>query len=328
MNTKGLGAVRFHDVSGRAILELRGRDSFDLLQRISTNDLAGLNVGHARPTILVTEKGRIVDVINVLKLSETRILLAAEGPARPSLHAWLEKFIFADDAAVGEQQLQWRHLFFWLPFPDDPARNTPNQSKLKLLVSNMLRPLFSDSCYVFDPFAGSGAGVHCLFPSRDAAAMASLLYSNGFQEKPPIEYDCWRIAAGIPAFGTELTLEYHPRELSLDHLVSDTKGCYPGQEVLARLDTYHKVSRRLVRVYLHGCPGTLTPPLRLYADNREAGTLTSVSGFNDGIDGRQGLAIVKQGFLQVGMDLRIQPYGTVRIDRSALVTPKEERPRK
>ena len=62
------------------------------------------------------------------------------------------------------------------------------------------------------------------------------------------ELERWRIAAGLPAAGHELTEDWNPLEAGLWDHVSFTKGCYVGQEVVARLRTYDKVSREIVRL--------------------------------------------------------------------------------
>ena len=59
-------------------------------------------------------------------------------------------------------------------------------------------------------------------------------------------YDAFRISRGIPAFGAEISNAFNPYEAGLAHAISFTKGCYIGQEVIARLDTYEKVQRELV----------------------------------------------------------------------------------
>ncbi len=60
------------------------------------------------------------------------------------------------------------------------------------------------------------------------------------------EYETLRIEYGIPKFGKEMTNETNPLECGLEKYVSFTKGCYIGQEVIARLDTYDKISKHMV----------------------------------------------------------------------------------
>ncbi len=84
-----------------------------------------------------------------------------------------------------------------------------------------------------------------------------------------------RVLAGRPAGGAELTEDYNPLEAGLRDAVSFDKGCYVGQEVVARLNTYDKVSRALVGVNL---PDAAPPPEAgspLHRDGREVGRVTS-----------------------------------------------------
>ena len=85
-----------------------------------------------------------------------------------------------------------------------------------------------------------------------------------------------RIEAGIPAPGHELTEQWNPLEAELRSAISFTKGCYTGQEVVARLNTYKKVQRTLRGLRLAG--DEIPPPgSRLLAAGAEAGLVTSAA---------------------------------------------------
>ena len=84
-----------------------------------------------------------------------------------------------------------------------------------------------------------------------------------------------RIERGIPAFGKELTEDYNPHEANLVHHVSFSKGCYIGQEVIARLQTYKKVSKYLVGLRWEG--EGLEAGSFLGHDGRRVGIATSVA---------------------------------------------------
>ncbi len=93
----------------------------------------------------------------------------------------------------------------------------------------------------------------------------------------PSSYEAWRIISGLPAMGAELTEERNPLEAGLRDAVSFTKGCYVGQEVIARLNTYDKVSRELLRLEL---PPGVPMPARGAAvrwDGRDVGAITSAA---------------------------------------------------
>ena len=89
-------------------------------------------------------------------------------------------------------------------------------------------------------------------------------------------YEAFRIASGVPAYGPELGEEVNPLEAGLWDSVSFTKGCYVGQEVVARLNTYEKVKRYLAMLSLEdgAIPDAGAP---LTVDGKDAGKLTSVS---------------------------------------------------
>jgi folate-binding protein YgfZ len=78
----------------------------------------------------------------------------------------------------------------------------------------------------------------------------------------------------VPAWPQEISPEHNPHEAALAPFIDWKKGCYVGQEVVARLDTYKKVQRRLVRLALSRAPEGETA---LFAGGEEAGRVSSVA---------------------------------------------------
>ena len=126
------------------------------------------------------------------------------------------------------------------------------------------------------------------------------LQESDIAEQQVDSFEKFRISRGIPAFPGELSAAYNPLEAGLHDLISWTKGCYVGQEVIARLDTYKKMERRLVRLAMDGMPGQLPTPL--FDGSAEAGVPTSVTT-GDGEDAFVGLGYVKVGHLGKGRAL-------------------------
>ena len=87
-------------------------------------------------------------------------------------------------------------------------------------------------------------------------------------------YNLLRVEAGIPVFGREISDAYNPLEAGLKSIISFNKGCYIGQEVIARLDTYQKVKQNLVGVSIGRMPEADDDPL-VIACGRDVGVLTS-----------------------------------------------------
>jgi folate-binding protein YgfZ len=126
------------------------------------------------------------------------------------------------------------------------------------------------------------------------------LENNGAAQLSPENFEILRIETGLPAAGHELTEDYTPLETGFDWTVSDSKGCYTGQEVIARQVNYDKVTRKLVGLQLSDSakPGdTLYPP----DSQQPVGKVTSVA--ISPRFGPVGLAIVKRPFYEDGNEL-------------------------
>jgi folate-binding protein YgfZ len=103
------------------------------------------------------------------------------------------------------------------------------------------------------------------------------------------EWDLLRILYGIPAYGKELDLRFNPYEAGLDRYISREKGCYVGQEVLARIETYRKDRKTLAGVVERWQETGMSGPL--FREGTQIGELTSVASIP--YDGeRVGLAVL------------------------------------
>ena len=112
-------------------------------------------------------------------------------------------------------------------------------------------------------------------PAEAADAIDAALTLFGAVEAGEEAWEALRVASGAPAFGPEMGEPYNPLEVGLIGAIDFTKGCYIGQEVIARLDSYERVQRYLsVLSFSDGCQAEAGTPL--YIDGRQAGTVTSV----------------------------------------------------
>ena len=182
---------------------MRGSESSDFLQRISTNDLSHFSDGAVRTTLLVSDKGRIIDTIWAVHRNDHVLLLLSKGTAERNI-GWLNKYIIMEDIVLTDVSSRYSVTIF-----ADIERGQYRSDYYGHPVSFTLE---APPLEVSDNFPG---------------------------------YEQWRIGKGIPKFGHEIVEEYNPLELNLWNWISFTKGCYIGQEVIARLDTYNKVQRSL-----------------------------------------------------------------------------------
>lgn len=115
----------------------------------------------------------------------------------------------------------------------------------------------------------------------------------GFEAKENL-----RIRASIPLYGREMGDTYNPLEAGLIGAVDFTKGCYIGQEVIARLDTYRKVQKRLVALRFSQ-PSSAEVGSKLISGDKEVGVVTSM-GLIPGDSEMVGLGYVRSAFAAVG----------------------------
>jgi tRNA-modifying protein YgfZ len=269
---------KFVDVSDRTIVSLLGTESLDLIQRISTNDVSELSPDGSIQTVLTNEKGRIVEVVSVVDRSEEGLLLVGQSADPLIMKQWIEKYIIMEDIVVTVLTAEFTHLMTF--------NSTEN-------MRDLMRSLPLNNCQVFEETFGSAKLWHIIAPRGLRQPAIEWLLGAGFAESASTDYEEYSIMCEVPRFPNELSASYNPLEARLLHLVSFTKGCYIGQEVVARLDTYKKVQRGLVGMKMSELPVDL--PTKIYSKGEECGSVTSAAKMSDSHE-CLGLGYVKTGF--------------------------------
>jgi folate-binding protein YgfZ len=250
----------FFDLSHFGKLRITGKDALDFMNRISTNNLAGLRPGMGKQTFLLTEKGRVVDLCTVYVQQES--LLVLTSPFNPTnVKKWIEKFIVTDDVAV-EDVTDIFPMFF--------VGGTSAAAFLKHVVHSSHRTLLDIEKMPRHNFIRTflnggevllartnmvmGDGFIILLNRTDGGSVWNLLLDKarayGAEPAGLETFEIFRIENGTPIYPNELNEEVNPWEVNVVEVISEHKGCYVGQEVVARLRTYDKVKRKLVGLLL------------------------------------------------------------------------------
>jgi folate-binding protein YgfZ len=141
-----------------------------------------------------------------------------------------------------------------------------------------------------------------LYPAGAWEELSRSLEAMGMIPLNEESYQALRVEAGRPAAGYELTEEYTPLESGMDYAISDHKGCYTGQEVIARQITYDKVTRQLAGLRLEA-PAAPGESLFAVEDDRQAGEITSYA--DSPRFGPIALGIIRRPYHQPGTRLAI-----------------------
>ncbi len=160
-------------------------------------------------------------------------------------------------------------------------------------------------------------------PSSLSAEISSSLLSAGARPGTPDLLEALRIAAGIPRWGAELTDAVLPDEAGMRErgFISESKGCYVGQEIVARIKTYGHVNRLLVGLRVSG--GLPSAGDGVFFEGEKAGVLTSVAPALGGEASATAVALgfVKRERASAGTALTISPFEGNLPSLPAIVTP-------
>jgi len=225
--------MRVMDVSASARLVLAGKDAAAFIHRLSTQHVKDLRPGDARLNVLCTDKGRIKDLVHHVVLDDGRVLLVGYRTDTDALHAWLDRYCFSEDVAFsplagGAVLVDRAAAVAVSPRAADLAPWAATVSGTSDDVTVVVR--------TFDHLAVDGPAPTFIVLGAGAPAAGS---NDDF-------FDAALIAAGAPL--AELNDAHTPLDLALHDAIHWAKGCYIGQEVIARLDTYGKQRKRLVSV--------------------------------------------------------------------------------
>jgi tRNA-modifying protein YgfZ len=250
-----------------APLFLKGKDAQDLLHRLSTNDLRRIPEAGAIRTVLTNEKGRIIDWVE-LRPGKDHLLVVCHAGARETVKGWIEKYIITDDVEVLPVSLDMRLTWILLPLTDSSMIRRKIQDDVQRYTLEDLGMWWSS----MGPFVGI-RGVMAPDLLREFLESAGAM---GLEYLTHEAYTALRVAAGVPSCPEELNHAHNPLESPVRSDVSFTKGCYVGQEVIARLDSYGKVQRKLVVLRVHGKLPAADRSAEILVDNLLAGAVTSV----------------------------------------------------
>lgn len=243
------------DLSFLGKMEISGPDAREFVQRIVSADFRDVAPGSGRESYLLTAQGKIQHSFDGLATPDG-FLLILEGSDIPSLKADLEKFRFSENVTYRDFSQDLGALLLCGPRAEEILRKAAGGAAL---------PGPAERSHEFVKIEGTGvlavrdrrAGLDgflllIIRPGAETVwnALQAAGASAGMRPIGLATYDTLRIEAGRPRFGLDYTHEHFPQEVGDSLAFSLNKGCYPGQETVARIDSYGRVHRRLTCVVL------------------------------------------------------------------------------
>jgi len=225
------------DRSERGKLSLSGSDAAAFLDSVLSNDIAALAPGQGADATLLTHKGRMLAEVRVLKTDE-ELLLDTERVALQALFDALHQFRIGYRAELHKRTLEVALLSLVGPKSDSLLVKTPAAEEFSHVASEVA----GHSVRV----VRTRLGLDVFCDAEDREAVWSGLLAAGALPVGEATFEGIRIEAGIPRYGVEMDETTMPQEAGInERAVSYSKGCYIGQETVARLYWKGKPNRLL-----------------------------------------------------------------------------------
>ena len=265
-------AWQFSEAKIGALLRVTGEDAASFLQGQFTNELRGLAAGGGVYGLWLNQKGKVLaDSFVARDTAQGGYWVVSYFSPAAGLRQRLEDYIIADDVVVEDLTEEWMTVS---------------------LLGSGVGAWFAHEARVGFGFPGRRTkeeNAMWIFPRAERERVRAQL--AGWREIDAAELEQRRIAAGIPAVPADIGPGDLPGEGGLEAgAISYTKGCYLGQEVMARLKSMGQVRRRLRRVHGPGAARKLPAPL--WQEGRQVGELRSAVATENGFTGLAMLSLI------------------------------------
>jgi folate-binding protein YgfZ len=283
-----------------AVIRISGPDANTYLQGQFTQDLRG-PVGRVVYGLWLNQKGKVVADSQVLRWGENESLIVCFSTPADVLRERLESCLIADEVNLGDETAQWERIAAWTEKEGAltvPGLEWPPAGHYGRLTAGVL---------VFEGRLPGAAHFEMLLPVGAAGVMQESLRAAGAQPADDATLARHRILAGIPVIPGDLGPGDLPHEGGLgETAISYTKGCFLGQEVMARLKNLGQVRRALHVVQGRGSPPA--PGTSLFQAGRRVGEIRSAAPQGDGFVAMAMLSLVNyQPASRLGCELGAAP---------------------
>lgn len=267
--------VALRETSHQSRLRFTGKDHLDFLHRMTTNHFRGLESGTGLEAVFTDSRGRIIEVGTFYRAGETTLAVLSPAGGQ-TIPAWLDRYLFAEQIAIADFTAETGMFEVLGPEAAALVSKTLGKDLTTVPDHHLLNDPLAEGAWLARLDCFGHAGLRAMGAAEQLRDWWEKLAKAGAQPLGEEAWEALRIGAGLPERGRELGEEHNPWEANLGRMIHMDKGCYIGQEVIARLDTYDKVKQRLMGLELPAGPLPSRGAV-LRAGNTEAGRLTSAT---------------------------------------------------
>lgn len=279
------------------VLRMTDADRIDFLQRMTTNNIAALTPGTAAVTVLTSPVARSLFAFTVVCERDALLLLPALGETDALLKHLRGQIFFMDKVKIEDVSAQYGRLRLMGP----EARATLMDLGYEASTADGAVEA-ANGVILLHQSEYDLPGYEILAPIDARAEFLSALMEHGaLRLDDPLVYTARRIELGRPIPDAEISSEFTPLESGLGWACAENKGCYTGQEIIARQITYDKVTKTLVGLR---SAHPLAEGADVTVEGRSVGTVTSAA-HSPALGVPVALAIVKRPYNELGSVVKV-----------------------
>jgi folate-binding protein YgfZ len=284
MRERGCGII---DLSSRGRMLVSGSEAVQFLNGLITNDMKTLAENTWMPAAFPNVQGRLIASVRVVRLKDEgdgkkagpTFLIDTEAATHERALKTIERFTLAGDFRVADITGQTALLSIQGRMATDVVRSVLGNEAASMASNQAIQTAFQQreqpAMVTVIRTDSAAAGFHLVVPSALAGVLWEALVSAGAR---PVGYDAFeilRIEAGLPLYGVDMDETNVISETALDDAVSYTKGCYVGQEIIARIKYRGHVAKKLAGLRFEQAVKVEAGAAIKSTDGKEVGRITS-----------------------------------------------------
>jgi folate-binding protein YgfZ len=298
----GTGVI---DLSARGRLLVSGSEAVMFLNGLITNDLKTLAVNSWMPAVFPNVQGRLLAAVRIIH-QEDGFLIDTESATLETVAKLLERFILAGDfrvtnvtneTAMLSVQGQKAAAVMRQAF-GETAANLERQKMFTVQLENDSKVSIIRATHTAED------GFDLFISANESQALHDSLAKAGAQTVGADALETLRIEAGLPRYGIDMDETNVVTETNLDDAVSFSKGCYIGQEIIARIKYRGHVAKKLTGLIFETQVALESGTKISSADDKEIGRITSVT-FSPRLNSTVALGYVKYDYLAPGTSVKV-----------------------
>ncbi len=298
------GGAGLLDLSSRARINVSGSEAIPFLNGLVTNDVKALELGSWMHAAFPNVQGRLLGMVRVLHRADG-FLLDMEPVVQAAVLNVISKFTLAGDFRVADLTDAQTTISIQGTRAAEIIRTVLGSAAADVERNRIVEVQWKDgSLSVIRATHTAEDGFDIFISSADAAALWEALVTAGAQPVGFEVLETLRIEAGIPRHGIDMSETNVVLENGIDEAVSYTKGCYLGQEIIARIHWRGHVAKRLVGLLADSGVVIQAGDVVNSVEGKNVGTVTSVAA-SPQLGRAVALAMIKYDYLQAGTPVTI-----------------------